>query len=150
VDATHRRRLVDHIDPHLIRLASYRILVGPAANLIATVLSFKHSTQYCCLLVPLFYILPGQIDVHRLREAIQRAALQSSDDRLSWVFKTRHSLRPLSHDRAGPHMPSDAYRPTAAASDQRLALGCHGEGGRRVCDPLRSGRRAPYHAAWMQ
>src|SRR4029434_597216 len=114
------------------------IFVGPAANFIAIAVSFIN-TAFGIVVLWCRYST-----VHGHREAIQRAALKSSDDRLRWVFKTRHSLRPLSHDRDEPHMPSDACRRAATASDQRLVLGCHGEGGRQVCDPLRCERGAPY------
>src|SRR4030095_159349 len=57
---------------------------------------------------------------------VQRAELKFADDRVSCALKTRYSLRPLSHDRGEILRISGAYRPGAARSDQRLALGCHG------------------------
>jgi hypothetical protein len=85
-------------------------------------------------------------DVEKARQSVcQRNVIHE----INWIaiLKTKHSLWPLSHDRDEPHMPSDAYRPAAAESGQRLALGCRGEGGRPLCDPLLSDHCAPCHAA---
>jgi len=63
--ATFQHALVDpDLDPELIRLASRRILMGPALLALAIVFSFV-STQgslVLCGVVPVLYILPGRID----------------------------------------------------------------------------------------
>src|SRR5919108_453223 len=66
------------------------------------------------------------------------------------TFKTGHYPLPLSHDRDEPRRFLDAYRPGAEASGPYLVLDCHGEGGRRICDPPRSERDARCHAALMR
>ena len=63
--ATSRRVLVDRdLDPVLIRLASRRILMGPAILALAIVFSFVSTPGglVLCGLVPVFYIVPGKID----------------------------------------------------------------------------------------
>ena len=63
--ATSRRVLVDqNLDPVLIRLASRRILIGPALLALAIAFSFVSTlgSLALCGLVPLFYIIPGKID----------------------------------------------------------------------------------------
>jgi len=60
-------RLVDkHQDKHLVKLASRRILVGPSVYLIAILLSFVDTRISLALyaITPIYYILPGKIDVH--------------------------------------------------------------------------------------
>jgi hypothetical protein len=63
--ATSRRVLADqNLDPMLIRLASRRILIGPALLALAIAFSFVSTpgSLALCGLVPLFYIIPGKID----------------------------------------------------------------------------------------
>ncbi len=63
--AISRRVLVDqNLDPVLIRLASRRILIGPALLALAIAFSFVSTlgSLALCGLVPLFYIIPGKID----------------------------------------------------------------------------------------
>ncbi len=68
--ATRGHRLVDHqIDPALVRRASGRILVGLAAYVAAIGFGFVDPRISVGIysLVPLFYLLPGRIDLHWLR-----------------------------------------------------------------------------------
>ena len=63
--ATSRRVLVEqNLDAVLIRLASRRILMGPALLALAIAFSFVSTLGglVLCGLVPVFYIVPGKID----------------------------------------------------------------------------------------
>jgi len=53
-------------DKHLVKLASRRILAGPLNYLIAVLLSFLDPRISLVLyaITPIYYILPGKIDVH--------------------------------------------------------------------------------------
>jgi TMEM175 potassium channel family protein len=65
--ATNLRRLVaPDIHEDVINLAKRRILVGPAAFLVAIGLSFFSTAGAIVLyaLVPLLYVVPGRIDLH--------------------------------------------------------------------------------------
>lgn len=65
--ATHNRRLVaKDLDVRIIKLARRRIIVGPLICLIAIIGSFFNTEISLVLygLMPIFYILPGKIDVH--------------------------------------------------------------------------------------
>lgn len=65
--ATHQHRLVDGtIDPLLVRRATRRNLVGPCIYLLAIAVSFLSTwlSLVLFILVPVFYIMPGRIDIH--------------------------------------------------------------------------------------
>ena len=70
--ATSNHRLVDvDLDPHVMRLATTRILMAPAIYVVAIGLSFVPSVGTAVsigiyVLVPVLYILPGHIDRHLL------------------------------------------------------------------------------------
>ena len=63
--ATREHRLVQgHIPPEVVRLAEYRIVMGPAASILAICASFVSSRLSLAIfaLIPLLYLLPGRID----------------------------------------------------------------------------------------
>ena len=65
--ATSRHRLVDHdLDPHVIRFASRRILIGPVMFALASIISFvsARASLIILTLVPLVYLFPGKVDRH--------------------------------------------------------------------------------------
>jgi uncharacterized membrane protein len=65
--ATHNRRLVaKDLDIRIIKLARKRIIVGPLICLTGILVSFLNTEISLILygLMPIFYILPGKIDVH--------------------------------------------------------------------------------------
>ncbi|HKC74675.1 MAG TPA: TMEM175 family protein [Chloroflexota bacterium] len=70
--ATTNHRLVDaDLDPHVVRLATTRILMAPVIYVVAIGLSFVPSVGTALsisiyVLVPVLYILPGHIDRHLL------------------------------------------------------------------------------------
>ena len=70
--ATTNHRLVDaDLDPHVVRLATTRILMAPVIYVVAIGLSFVPSVGTALsigiyVLVPMLYILPGHIDRHLL------------------------------------------------------------------------------------
>jgi len=70
--ATTSHRLVDaDLDPHVVRLATTRILMAPVIYVVAIGLSFVPSVGTALsisiyVLVPVLYILPGHIDRHLL------------------------------------------------------------------------------------
>ena len=67
--ATRNHRLVDaDLDPHVVRLATTRILMAPAIYVAAIGLSFLNTAVSIGIyvLVPVLYILPGHIDRHLL------------------------------------------------------------------------------------
>jgi uncharacterized membrane protein len=67
--ATRNHRLVDaDLDPHVVRLATTRILMAPVIYVVAIGLSFVNTTVSIGIyvLVPVLYILPGRIDRHLL------------------------------------------------------------------------------------
>ena len=65
--ATNRRRLVEKdLDPHIIRTARNRILVGPIVftlGIIASFIDTRASVILYMLVIP-FYIRPSHIDIH--------------------------------------------------------------------------------------
>jgi uncharacterized membrane protein len=63
--ATDQHRLVDaDLDPHIVRLAARRILMGPVIYLAAIVASLLSATASLAiyLVAPLIFIFPGKID----------------------------------------------------------------------------------------
>ena len=67
--ATRNHRLVDaDLDPHVVRLATTRILMAPVIYVAAIGLSFLNTAVSIgiYILVPMLYILPGHIDRHLL------------------------------------------------------------------------------------
>src|SRR5256714_190267 len=67
--ATRNYHLVDaNLDPHVVRLATTRILMAPVIYLLAIGLSFVNTAVSIGIyvLVPVLYILPGHIDRHLL------------------------------------------------------------------------------------
>jgi uncharacterized membrane protein len=67
--ATRNDHLVDgELDPHVVRLATTRILMAPVIYVVAIGLSFVNTTVSIGIyvLVPVLYILPGRIDRHLL------------------------------------------------------------------------------------
>jgi uncharacterized membrane protein len=63
--ATHRHRLVDpQIDPNFVRMVKARVLLSPAACVVAIGASFVNVrwSILLYLLVLAFYIVPGRID----------------------------------------------------------------------------------------
>jgi uncharacterized membrane protein len=67
--ATRNHRLVEaDLDPHVVRLATTRILMAPVIYMGAIGLSFVNTAVSIGIyvLVPLLYILPGRIDRHLL------------------------------------------------------------------------------------
>ena len=70
--ATRNHRLVDaDLDPHVVRLATTRILMAPVIYVLAIGVSFVPSVGTALsigiyVLVPVLYILPGHIDRHLL------------------------------------------------------------------------------------
>jgi uncharacterized membrane protein len=67
--ATRNRHLVDaDLDPHVVRLATTRILMAPVIYVVAIGLSFVNTAVSIGIyvLVPVLYILPGHIDRHLL------------------------------------------------------------------------------------
>jgi uncharacterized membrane protein len=67
--ATRNDHLVDgELDPHVVRLATTRILMAPVIYVVAIGLSFVNTAVSIGIyvLVPVLYILPGHIDRHLL------------------------------------------------------------------------------------
>jgi uncharacterized membrane protein len=67
--ATRNYHLVDaDLDPHVVRLATTRILMAPVIYVVAIGLSFVNTAVSIGIyvLVPVLYILPGHIDRHLL------------------------------------------------------------------------------------
>jgi len=63
--AVRNYRLVEeHIDPEVVRLAKYRIAMGPAASILAICASFVSPRLSLAIfaLIPLLYLIPGRID----------------------------------------------------------------------------------------
>jgi len=53
-----------HIDPEVVRLAKYRIAMGPAASILAICASLVSPRLSLVIfaLIPLLYLIPGRID----------------------------------------------------------------------------------------
>jgi len=67
--ATGSYRLVErHLHPEVVRLAQYRIAMGPVASVLAICASFlsRRLTLAVFALIPLLYLIPGRIDYHWL------------------------------------------------------------------------------------
>jgi len=67
--ATHSHRLVEsHIHPEVVRLAKYRIAMGPAVSTLAICVPLvgKRLSLAIFALIPLLYLIPGRIDYHWL------------------------------------------------------------------------------------
>jgi uncharacterized membrane protein len=64
---TRNRRLVEkNLSPHVVRLASRRILAGPSVYTIAVFLSFLDTRISLAMyaVMPIYYILRAKIDIH--------------------------------------------------------------------------------------
>ena len=80
--AARNYRLVEsHMHPEVVRLAKYRIAVGPAASILAICVSFVSGRWSLVIfaLIPLLYLIPGRIDYHWLDARAKDAVSQSKN-----------------------------------------------------------------------
>jgi len=71
----------EHIDPEVVRLANYRIAMGPAASILAICASFVSPRLSLAIfaLIPLLYLIPGRIDYQWLDGSVKDAEEKLKD-----------------------------------------------------------------------